>query len=82
MRSNTPQIENFAQIKVLGIGGGGSNAVNRMIEAGIKGVETKEIVMWRTLWGAGASVAKALPTVRAVRAQPFNHGVSRYAFRQ
>lgn len=31
--------ENFAQIKVLGIGGGGSNAVNRMIEAGIQGVE-------------------------------------------
>jgi len=33
------QIENFAQIKVLGIGGGGSNAVNRMIEAGIQGVD-------------------------------------------
>jgi len=28
-----------AVIKVLGVGGGGSNAVNRMIEAGIKGVE-------------------------------------------
>jgi cell division protein FtsZ len=28
-----------AAIKVLGIGGGGSNAVNRMIAAGIKGVE-------------------------------------------
>lgn len=28
-----------ASIKVLGIGGGGSNAVNRMIAAGIKGVE-------------------------------------------
>jgi cell division protein FtsZ len=35
----TQEIENFAQIKVLGIGGGGSNAVNRMIEAGIQGVE-------------------------------------------
>jgi cell division protein FtsZ len=31
--------ENPAQIKVLGIGGGGSNAVNRMIEQGILGVE-------------------------------------------
>ncbi len=31
--------ENFAQIKVIGIGGGGSNAVNRMIEADIHGVE-------------------------------------------
>ena len=32
-------VENMAQIKVLGIGGGGSNAVNRMIDAGIQGVE-------------------------------------------
>lgn len=31
--------ENFAVIKVVGVGGGGSNAVNRMIEAGLKGVE-------------------------------------------
>jgi len=32
-------VENFARIKVLGIGGGGSNAVNRMIEEGLQGVE-------------------------------------------
>ncbi len=32
-------VENPAQIKVLGVGGGGSNAVNRMIEQGIRGVE-------------------------------------------
>ena len=32
-------VENSAQIKVIGIGGGGSNAVNRMIEQGIQGVE-------------------------------------------
>lgn len=32
-------VENVAQIKVLGVGGGGSNAVNRMIDAGIQGVE-------------------------------------------
>jgi cell division protein FtsZ len=30
---------NFARIKVIGIGGGGGNAVNRMIEAGVEGVE-------------------------------------------
>ena len=30
---------NGARIKVVGIGGGGGNAVNRMIEAGIEGVE-------------------------------------------
>src|SRR5438067_5753274 len=28
-----------ARIKVIGIGGGGGNAVNRMIEAGIEGIE-------------------------------------------
>jgi cell division protein FtsZ len=31
--------ENFARIKVLGVGGGGSNAVNRMMEEGLRGVE-------------------------------------------
>jgi cell division protein FtsZ len=31
--------EQFAQIKVVGVGGGGNNAVNRMIAAGLKGVE-------------------------------------------
>ncbi|OIO96627.1 MAG: cell division protein FtsZ [Anaerolineae bacterium CG2_30_64_16] len=35
----TAFVENPAQIKVLGIGGGGSNAVNRMIEQGLQGVE-------------------------------------------
>ncbi|MDY3954260.1 MAG: cell division protein FtsZ, partial [Anaerovoracaceae bacterium] len=29
---------NNAQIKVIGVGGGGSNAVNRMIESGMQGV--------------------------------------------
>lgn len=31
--------ESFARIKVVGVGGGGGNAVNRMIEAGLRGVE-------------------------------------------
>jgi cell division protein FtsZ len=31
--------EQLAQIKVIGVGGGGSNAVNRMIEHGVQGVE-------------------------------------------
>jgi cell division protein FtsZ len=31
--------EPFAKIKVIGVGGGGTNAVNRMIEAGLSGVE-------------------------------------------
>ena len=28
-----------ANIKVIGVGGGGGNALNRMIEAGLRGVE-------------------------------------------
>lgn len=32
-------LEHFANIKVIGVGGGGNNAVNRMIDAGLKGVE-------------------------------------------
>ena len=32
-------MEQFAQIKVIGVGGGGNNAVNRMIEANLKGVQ-------------------------------------------
>ena len=32
-------VEQVAQIKVIGVGGGGNNAVNRMIEGGVKGVE-------------------------------------------
>ena len=31
--------ENFALIRVIGVGGGGSNAVNRMIRAEMMGVE-------------------------------------------
>ncbi len=33
------QPENFAQIKVVGVGGGGSNAVDRMIAEGMRGVD-------------------------------------------
>lgn len=33
------ELEQIAQIKVIGVGGGGSNAVNRMIEGGVQGVE-------------------------------------------
>ncbi len=32
-------LDQFAAIKVIGVGGGGNNAVNRMITAGLKGVE-------------------------------------------
>lgn len=34
-----PAIETFARIKVIGVGGAGSAAINRMVEAGVDGVE-------------------------------------------
>ncbi len=34
-----PDARNGARIKVVGVGGGGSNAVNRMVDAGLGGVE-------------------------------------------
>ena len=33
------EMDQMAKIKVVGVGGGGGNAVNRMIETGVKGVE-------------------------------------------
>lgn len=35
----TPDITPVANIKVMGVGGGGCNALNRMIKSGLKGVE-------------------------------------------
>jgi cell division protein FtsZ len=37
--SYSSQLESFAQIKVVGVGGGGCNAVERMIKEGLQGVE-------------------------------------------
>ncbi|MEN9936268.1 MAG: hypothetical protein RLZZ387_2847 [Chloroflexota bacterium] len=34
-----PSAENFAVIKVVGVGGGGSNAVDRMVSDGVQGIE-------------------------------------------
>ena len=39
MQGNTLEMLQIAKIKVIGVGGGGCNAVNRMIESGLKGVE-------------------------------------------
>ena len=33
------QEQSFASIRVVGCGGGGNNAVNRMVDAGLRGVE-------------------------------------------
>ena len=34
-----PEIETFARIKVIGVGGSGKNALNHMIASKVKGVE-------------------------------------------
>ncbi len=39
MDMNTEFQESFARIKVIGVGGGGCNAVNRMIDEGLSGIE-------------------------------------------
>jgi cell division protein FtsZ len=39
MAEINPDIETFARIKVIGVGGAGGSAVNRMVEAGITGVD-------------------------------------------
>ena len=33
------EMDQLAKIKVIGVGGAGNNAVNRMIESGVKGVD-------------------------------------------
>ncbi|GAB4530652.1 MAG: cell division protein FtsZ [Anaerolineales bacterium] len=38
-QSGINQLESFARIKVVGAGGGGCNAIDRMIEQGLQGVE-------------------------------------------
>jgi cell division protein FtsZ len=39
MEPTNQQLESFARIKVVGCGGGGCNAVNRMIDEGLSGIE-------------------------------------------
>ena len=36
---HSDSLKQFANIKVMGVGGGGGNAVNRMIGSGVRGVE-------------------------------------------
>lgn len=37
--NSVQQVETFARIKVVGVGGGGQNAVNRMLAEGLSGIE-------------------------------------------
>ena len=39
MKQIKPDVEAFARIRVVGIGGSGKNAINHMINSNVKGVE-------------------------------------------
>jgi cell division protein FtsZ len=34
-----PEVESFARIKVIGVGGSGKNAVNHMVNSKVRGVD-------------------------------------------
>ena len=48
----------LAVIKVVGVGGGGTNAVNRMVDAGVSGVALR--------FGAPSDLALKIAVVRAI----------------
>ena len=60
-----------ARIKVIGVGGGGGNAVNRMIQAHMEGVEfiaaNTDVQALKTLAGAGQAAARRPPHRRPWR---------------
>ena len=45
-QDNDTTVSNVADIKVIGAGGGGGNAVNRMIKAGLTGVDFWAMNRW------------------------------------
>lgn len=38
-------MSDFANIKVIGVGGGGNNAVNRMVDSDLKGVQFYPLIL-------------------------------------
>ena len=72
-----------ACIKVVGVGGGGSNAVNRMISAGLGGVEFLVLTQWQSMDAirgfAGTEVDKAVvEPVAAATLVEFDERVRHY----
>ena len=49
--------QTFARIKVIGIGGAGGNAINRMVEMGVDGIITNFPERLRALCGPPGEVA-------------------------
>lgn len=80
--NNQSLSESFARIKVIGVGGGGCNAVNRMIEEGLQGIEfitvntDGQALLQSKLRSAFASAIRSravwvrAATLRSVRNQP------------
>ena len=61
----TTEFEESTQIKVIGVGGGGGNAINRMVTAGVHGVEFVAINTDKAVW-ANLSVLHLFHTISAV----------------
>ena len=68
------EMDQLAKIKVIGLGGGGGNAINRMVESGVKGVEfiaryelqlfkLKAAVSWSLPSGPAATIRKSVPLI-------------------
>ena len=55
---NGLEMDQIAKIKVIGVGGGGCNAVNRMIESGVKGVELIVANTDLQVWNASPAKVK------------------------
>ncbi len=69
------QYQDIANIKVIGVGGGGGNAVDRMAKAGISGVEliainTDQQALARSLAGSTLQIGQKVTSGRGAGAKP------------
>ena len=60
--------ESVVSIKVIGVGGGGSNVVNRMVESGVKGVETLSLLArLMTFFSSGVTSLDMCTSIESLR---------------
>ena len=69
------QYQDIANIKVIGVGGGGGNAVDRMAKAGVSGVEliainTDQQALNRSLAGQTLAIGQKVTAGRGAGAKP------------
>ena len=57
--NNIAMMDGTATIKVIGVGGAGNNAVNRMIDAGIKGVDFIAVIQIDKLFKLQKQIQKS-----------------------